>query len=1179
MKKITFLLTLLLTLLISQEVVAQITVTPSNGVYWKNGAVSSDDWCPQWKSNATTKDGTTPLLVFTGETGMNTTTGNIYSNQTYTLEAPSGYVISGYTFNGTATGGDVTITPSGDSGTTITSGNSLGSDLSVTVRAQSTSFELSGDGHIESLSLVVTIAPMPVVIAHCPSYSGSCSHSLPSAYGSFSGQTFTTAAASNMAGVTITASSGLTIGEQTVTVNNYGKCFRLVTAAASTDYTLTMTAPTGYVITGYYLGCSANTKDAVHTLTSADGSVSVVASAPPYNSPANAPKVFEVTGLNTNSTYFTINTASKANTLYIPQFYIYIAKSSEVVNDTYKVMFNGSEVASAVGKSRILGLATAPALPSTLQRDFCTFEYFSDEDCTISLSSLTSAATTIYAKCSFSAFTVSSSFAGATWYYATLRGKQLRADDSAKDGSGRYSTNNTNGRTDEYKWAFFGNPYDNFYVMNKKQGSSKYMYNDSQIIFSNPADPTADNKALWAVTANSNGGFTLRSISGGSTWYINDAGNGGNLGFWNSSNGKNDAGSNWVVSEVVANDYASLLSDINTAQNLVDNAGVPGYINSSAATTLSSAITAAQEVYDDENGDWASACLTLESAISTATASANIVYTPRTDVYYTIVNARGAMVYDSLHDASVDKSNDNANYVWYGSTTPDATVNNLWGFIEQDGNYYMYNVGKQQFATVGNGTYGSTWIFSDVPAYITLDDGIADEIPVPKVRVRATIATTSTTYTMSVSKGYVGPVITHDANGDGGVPMIFAESSVDIDDDITDIMTSKVTDLTPFRNALQDAIDACEAKVGSDLNQYASNSAYATALADAKTEKANESATKGSLQDAKSDLETAYAALTLNLPATGKFYRIQGATSEKYLAAGLASNGKFNMTTATDATTIFYYDSNKKLTNLSSGLYNGVTTSDWAWVVGQSASTVTFKDGITNGGYAIQTDEAHFYDNGDGTNSADRGGAISNMSDAHVRYRSWYLTEVTTTTLTLNDGGDGYYYATLCLPFDVTLNAAAAYTLTMNSSKTGLTLSEAMSEIAAGTPVFIRHDAETLTATIGTGYATTPSTSTSLTGCYVSTAVDANTVYTLGKENGYIGFYKYTGTSIAANRAYVSHEVGESARGFVLDFGELTGISNVESQKESNVIYDMQGRRVQKAGKGLYIVNGKKVLY
>jgi hypothetical protein len=42
---------------------------------------------------------------------------------------------------------------------------------------------------------------------------------------------------------------------------------------------------------------------------------------------------------------------------------------------------------------------------------------------------------------------------------------------------------------------------------------------------------------------------------------------------------------------------------------------------------------------------------------------------------------------------------------------------------------------------------------------------------------------------------------------------------------------------------------------------------------------------------------------------------------------------------------------------------------------------------------------------------------------------------------------------------------------------------------------------------------------------------------------------------------------------------DLTGIETVEKSAESirNVYYDLQGRRVAQPGKGLYILNGKKV--
>ena len=41
---------------------------------------------------------------------------------------------------------------------------------------------------------------------------------------------------------------------------------------------------------------------------------------------------------------------------------------------------------------------------------------------------------------------------------------------------------------------------------------------------------------------------------------------------------------------------------------------------------------------------------------------------------------------------------------------------------------------------------------------------------------------------------------------------------------------------------------------------------------------------------------------------------------------------------------------------------------------------------------------------------------------------------------------------------------------------------------------------------------------------------------------------------------------------------EETAIKSVEAENASEAIYDLSGRRVSKALKGLYIINGKKVV-
>lgn len=83
-----------------------------------------------------------------------------------------------------------------------------------------------------------------------------------------------------------------------------------------------------------------------------------------------------------------------------------------------------------------------------------------------------------------------------------------------------------------------------------------------------------------------------------------------------------------------------------------------------------------------------------------------------------------------------------------------------------------------------------------------------------------------------------------------------------------------------------------------------------------------------------------------------------------------------------------------------------------------------------------------------------------------------------------------------------------------------------------------------------------------------------------------IGFYKLnsTVTSVPGNKAFLVLTSTEAqAKSFVLSFddGETTGIETINVEKnatEDGVYYDLQGRRVEHPTRGIYILNGKKVV-
>ena len=103
----------------------------------------------------------------------------------------------------------------------------------------------------------------------------------------------------------------------------------------------------------------------------------------------------------------------------------------------------------------------------------------------------------------------------------------------------------------------------------------------------------------------------------------------------------------------------------------------------------------------------------------------------------------------------------------------------------------------------------------------------------------------------------------------------------------------------------------------------------------------------------------------------------------------------------------------------------------------------------------------------------------------------------------------------------------------------------------------------------------------------------AGPAYVLANGTNGVGLYKATLNKDAegavgtthflnnANKAYLPAATGAESRFLVFNFGDdnATAIDGIEAESTANVVvYDLAGRRVQKAQKGLYIVNGKKVI-
>lgn len=110
-----------------------------------------------------------------------------------------------------------------------------------------------------------------------------------------------------------------------------------------------------------------------------------------------------------------------------------------------------------------------------------------------------------------------------------------------------------------------------------------------------------------------------------------------------------------------------------------------------------------------------------------------------------------------------------------------------------------------------------------------------------------------------------------------------------------------------------------------------------------------------------------------------------------------------------------------------------------------------------------------------------------------------------------------------------------------------------------------------------------PTDATYNNGTITWTAVEGATAYALFKNNELIGITTTTtfNTTVDPETECVILRAANSRGGFgpyALVAGTATSINNTVAELNNEVkIYDLQGRRVQNATKGIYVVNGKKV--
>ena len=407
--------------------------------------------------------------------------------------------------------------------------------------------------------------------------------------------------------------------------------------------------------------------------------------------------------------------------------------------------------------------------------------------------------------------------------------------------------------------------------------------------------------------------------------------------------------------------------------------------------------------------------------------------------------------------------------------------------------------------------------------------------------------------------------------------------------DLDQLTDEKIAALATLQAAYNAKVVYANAEMGEGLGQYKGNKdAIETALAAAETIGAMTLAQQATLSisdinEATTALNNA-AALEINLPTAGKYYRIQGACEASlpgYYITGHTNEdgGRIALTKEADASTIYYFDGTN-LIAYQSGLVVGLNDSHWTFASiddnSKPASTITFAQSPrTTGAYTVNSAGRYFH-----YTVYNNTVQVNRCQDDVCKEHDWYLTEVTELPVTVTDAG----YATFYAPVAVAVpQGVTAHTVTINGE--WATLSEALTVIPANTGVVLAgegsYDFAVTTAKAFEG-------ENFMVGTVAKTLVakaENTQYYVLANGEEGVGLYlavkgeDNTKFYNAGHKAYLAVKNAQGIASYSFRFPDTTGVDEVVVENEVKTIFDITGRKVEAiTAPGIYIVNGKKVL-
>ena len=396
---------------------------------------------------------------------------------------------------------------------------------------------------------------------------------------------------------------------------------------------------------------------------------------------------------------------------------------------------------------------------------------------------------------------------------------------------------------------------------------------------------------------------------------------------------------------------------------------------------------------------------------------------------------------------------------------------------------------------------------------------------------------------------------------------------------ITDVLIelTEMTDEEKLNNAyarLERAINdaaAFELYLGPNYGDYTAPDGFTDLLDAARNMWEDQSAADYNVVNTMTDsLDKQTALIGINLPAAGSYLRIVSTKhAGQYLSGSNNGSGRIAFTNdGSDSGTIYYFDGNA-LINYATGdvvADNGLFTQ----LGGASAtpSIIKFEGSTVKGNYNViyQDNTRALFCMKSGDNYYTDGAGNTNKGDGY----DFTLEKVTELPLTMTTVAEANY-STLYLPVNVKVSGAEVFGAKLSGSKLEA-VAATNGEVPANTGVILKSNTTTATATI---VETAAAVESELAGVVRTTATPANS-FVFSIVGGELGFYRFGGDEIKANKAYYTSTL--PVQGFGLSFDVINAIKQADTTKSGQAIYDLSGRRVQKAAKGVYIVGGKKVI-